>query len=275
MSHNALNMFADVFAQMRELPADLRQDLPVLLVNRKGDHCSAFMRTENIIGHAEPGKNYRLTWQGLAPEPMANAAKPLPAPVTPSLVNARGEWIKDVDLTTKDANILGGMGSFFLPDGEEELVIPRAQTTREHLAFYGCQLIKVGEQVSFDSTGNLPVTITSIGEQYVDSYLMDQDKGGGTYLEVHDRPHLHMPLNKDAGGYLIIGRHTQEGDYLMSAFQVPFGYAIVMAPWVIHSDAYLVGRYLVIYSATPEFSTVIIRRKNGDLAPIRFSGSIH
>ncbi len=52
MSKSALNMFEDVFAQMRELPADLRQDLPVLLVNRKGDHCSAFMRTENIIGYA-------------------------------------------------------------------------------------------------------------------------------------------------------------------------------------------------------------------------------
>ncbi|WP_066014260.1 hypothetical protein [Endozoicomonas atrinae] len=274
MSKSALNMFEDVFAQMRELPADLRQDLPVLLVNRKGDHCSAFMRTENIIGYAEPEKNYRLTWQGLVPEPLSTVSESLTTPATPSLVNAKGEWIKDVDLSTKDANILGGMGSFFLPDDEKELVIPVAPTTREHLAFYGCRLIKVGEVVSFDSTGNLPVTITSIGERYVDSYLMDQDKGGGTYLEVHDRPHLHMPLNKDAEGYLIIGKQTQEGDYLMSAFQVPFGYAIVMAPWVIHSDAYLVGRYLVIYSATPDFSTVILRKKSGELAPIRFSKNV-
>ncbi len=274
MSKDALNMFDDVFAHMRELPADLRQDLPILVVNRKGDHCAAFMRTENIIGYAEPEKHYRLTWQGLAPEAMATVSKSLVKPVAPPLVDAEGEWLKDVDLSTKDANILGGMGSFFLPDGKDELVIPIAQTTREHLAFYGCRLVKVGEILSFDSTGNLPVTITSIGEGYVESYLMDKDKGGGTYLEVHDRPHLHMPLNKDAGGYLIIGKHSQEGDYLISAFHVPFGYAIAMAPWVIHSDAYLVGRYLVIYSATPEFSTVILRKKNGELAPIRFSKGV-
>lgn len=271
MSEDALNMFDDVFSHMRKLPADLRQDLPVLLVNRQGDHCTAFMRTENIIGYAEPEKNYRLTWQGLAPESTATASKSLAKPVPPSFVDAEGEWVKDVDLSTKDANILGGMGSFFLPDGDDELVIPVAPATPEHLAFYGCRLIKVGEVLSFDSSGNLPVTITSIGERYVESYLMDQDKGGGTYLEVHDRPHLHMPLNKDAGGYLIIGKHTQEGGYLISAFQVPFGYAITMAPWIIHSDAYLIGRYLVIYSATPEFSTVILRKKNGELAPIRFS----
>lgn len=44
-----------------------------------------------------------------------------------------------------------------------------------------------------------------------------------------------------------------------------------MAPWAIHSDAYLTGRYLVIYSATPEFSTVIPRQQNGDLGRIEFS----
>ena len=43
-----------------------------------------------------------------------------------------------------------------------------------------------------------------------------------------------------------------------------------MAPWAIHLDAHLTGRYMVIYSATKNFLTVILRSQSSELAPIRF-----
>ncbi|WP_065432209.1 hypothetical protein [Vibrio scophthalmi] len=126
----------------------------------------------------------------------------------------------------------------------------------------------MGDLVFVRSTGNLPITITPIGDTYVKDYLLEAAHGGGTYLEEHDRPHFHMPIDKFASGFLIIGKETDSVREL-SAFK----YLTDMdrnGSWTIHSDAYLVGRYMVIYSATPEFSTVILRKKDKSLAAINF-----
>lgn len=272
MTISAEGMAQDALAQVRALPADVLDGLGVLLVNRQGEDADAYMRTENIIGHAEHGKLYQLGWQGLTqvsdeqPAPLE-----LPQPTTPASLVLTGDWQQEVDLTTEDANILGGMGTYFLADGEQQMTIPVAPCTAENLAYYDSQLMKVGQTTRFDTTGNLPITITAVGTRYAENYLMDPAKGGGTYLEVHDRPHFHMPLEDSAAGYLILGKRDKNGADRVSAFQIPYGYAVHMAPWAIHSDAYLTGRYLVIYSATPEFSTVILRQSNGELGRIEFS----
>lgn len=259
----------DVLKGLRQLPADLQKDVPVLLVDRLGSSDQAFMRTENFLGHAVPGDTYRLTMEGLVPTAGA-VPKPLAEPVAPEYLELDGQWITEVDLTIEDANILGGNGRYLLPEGRDTLDIPVVETTDEHLAFYNSQLVALDECVSFQATGNLPVTVTAVGEDYADHYLLDPQQGGGAYLEVHDRPHFHMPLDASAAGYLIIGKRTEDGRNLVSAFQVPFGYGVHMGPWAIHADAYLVGRYMVIYSATPEFSTVIVRKNSGELARVKF-----
>ncbi len=259
----------DALASVRALPDDLIRDLPVLLVDRHGSDDTAYMQTENIIGHVAPDELYRVTWRGLV-EADGDEPPPLPEPTTPAHVALTGHWQSDIDMALDDANILGGFGSFLLAEGEEALVIPVADSTPENLAFYGSRLVKVGETVRFEANGNLPVTITAVGETYVDNYLMDPAKGGGNFIEIHDRPHFHMPLHEDAGGYLIIGKELDADRKIVSGFRIPHGFGIAMAPWVIHSDANLVGRFLVIYSVAPSFSTVIVRRHDGALAPIRF-----
>lgn len=272
MTISAETMAQDALTTVRALPEDIMAGLGILLVNRQGSDANAYMRTENIIGHAEHGKLYQLGWQGLTEVPDdAGEAIALPAATEPAYTTLQGDWQAEVDLTTEDANILGGMGTYFLPEGDKTLTIPVAECTAENLAWYDSQLVKVGETTRFDTTGNLPMTITAVGKTYAENYLMDPVKGGGTYLEVHDRPHFHMPLEEEAAGYLILGKRDIDGADRVSAFQIPFGYAVHMAPWAIHSDAYLTGRYMVIYSATPEFSTVILRQTNGELGRIEFS----
>ncbi len=261
----------DALTYVRALPEDIMQGLGVLLVNRQGEDTDAYMRTENIIGHAEHGKLYQLGWQGLKEIEDNGQSIQLPEATEPPNLVLTGHWQQEVDLNTEDANILGGMGTYYLKDDDTGMTIPVAECTAENLAYYDSQLVKVGDTTRFDSTGNLPITITAVGKTYAQDYLMDPVKGGGTYLEVHDRPHFHMPVEEGAAGYLILGKRDKYGADRVSAFQIPYGYAVHMAPWAIHSDAYLTGRYLVIYSATPEFSTVIIRQKNGDLGSIEFS----
>ena len=265
-----LSILHDALAQLRELPDELIKDIPLLMVNRKGSSDESYMRTENFIGHVSPGKLYRLEWSGLIDAAEEDENTPIPEPTIPAHTVIGGTWHSEIDLTIEDANILGGNGTYFLKEGDEELVIPIAESTAENLAFYGSQLVPIGGCVKFESTRNLPVTITSVGAGYAEEYLLDPEQGGGAYLEVHDRPHFHMPLDPSAGGYLIIGKLDEQKREIVTAFKVPFGYAIHMAPWTIHADSFLLGRYLVIYSATPGFSTVIIRKSDGKLGKIRF-----
>ncbi|SDQ18509.1 hypothetical protein [Pseudovibrio sp. Tun.PSC04-5.I4] len=257
----------DALELTRNLPADLISQIPVLMVNRQGNTDRSFMRTENFLGYAEPGKTYRLSFNGMMRTDFHDNFV-LSAAAEPDHLELKGEWNEKIDLIRDEANILGGNGKYTLPEGADALRVPVAEATPEHLAYYDSRLVRVGDLLSFNSTGNLPVTVTSVGPDYSSGYLLDESKGGGAYLEVHDRPHFHMPLDEEAGGHLILGKKGPDGINRITAFKVPFGYGILMSPWAIHSDAYLVGRYMVIYSATPKFSTVIIRNIDGSLAPI-------
>ena len=266
-----LSVLYDALAQIRELPEDLIKEIPALMVNRQGSSNESYMRTENFIGHISPNKLYHLGWSGLIEAPEGSKNTPIPEATVPDHIVVDGTWESDIDLTIEDANILGGNGVYRLKKGVDGLTIPIAKTTAENLAFYGSQLVPVGGCVSFDAPRDLPVTVVSVGEDYVGEYLFDSKYGGGAYLEVHDRPHFHMPLDPSADGHLIIGkRDDQSGSIILSAFNVPFGCAVHMAPWTVHADSFLVGRYLVIYSVTPSFSTVIIRKQNSELAKISF-----
>ncbi len=254
---------------LSSLSEDLKKDAPILTVNRQGCSDQAFMRTEAYLGYAEPNKTYLLDFDGMH-ETTTQSVAALPEAIRPPSSYLTGSWQSEVDFTIEDANILGGNGRYLLADNEQKLSIAIAPTTAEHLAYYGCHLAAIGEAVSFESTGNLPLTITSVGETYPKDYLLDPELGGGAYLEVHDRPHFHMPMDQSCAGYLVIGKRNEEGLDEVSAFQIPYGFGVHMAPWAIHCDAYLIGRFMVIYSATPEFSTVIVRRSCGTLAEIDF-----
>ncbi|KJZ11907.1 hypothetical protein TW85_16120 [Marinomonas sp. S3726] len=260
----------DVLSGLRSLPEDLQKDVPVLTVNRQGASPESYMRTENYLGYVQPNKVYQLQLDGMYEAEDLTIA-PLPQPIAPPRSKLTGDWQAKVDLTIDDANILGGNGRYLLNKGEASLKIAIAEATPEHLAYYHSRLVKIGDAIKFDASGNLPLTVTSVGKDYPQEYLLKPELGGGAYLEVHDRPHFHMPLDETCGGYLIIGKRNEEGLDEVSAFQVPFGYGIHMAPWAIHADAYITGRFMVIYSATPEFSTVIVRQENGELASIEFT----
>ncbi len=257
----------DMLRSVRALPADVISDLPSLLVNRIGRSEQAFMRTENIIGHVEPWTSYRVEMDGLHKDAGIAPAE-LPAAGMPPHLRLEGRWVSEPDYHNADANILGGNGRYILAGGADTLHIPLAEPKPEYLAEYDCRLVAVGEALRFRTTHNLPVTITAVGEAYVDDYLMVADRGGGAYLEIHDRPHFHMPLDRAAGGHMILGKHYGDGSRRISAFPIPFGHGVMTEPWAIHCDAFLVGLYMVVYSVAPEFSTVILRRSDGELANV-------
>ena len=103
--------------------------------------------------------------------------------------------------------------------------------------------------------------IMSIGENYANDFLLKEDYGGGCYLEYHDTPHFHKPITEDSSGYLILGKVIHNKCHL-NAFSIPYGYGIYTPPFVIHCDGFLIGKYMVVYTFTPNYSTVILKHNN-------------
>lgn len=241
---------------MNDLPEELKNILSVLLVDRRGHSNTAFMKTEKIIGYIEPNKNYMIMSNSII-ESSKNQTEYTGTIAIPQHVKIFNNWNSNKNANVKNNNILGENGDFQI---DSNLKIPIAETTQENLMFYNCKLIKHNDIIQFESPKILPITIMKIGEKYVDDFLLTE-LGDGCYLEYHDTPHFHMSLNNESNGYLIIGKIINNYCYL-SAFNIPFGYAIYMPPNVIHCDAFLIGDYLVMYTLTPNYSTVVL--KNND-----------
>lgn len=254
------------------LPDDILRNVDSLSVDRRGEGRDAFMVTYEIIGHVAPETAYCVSGSGVSTaddtKAVSGSAKARSPSIVPPHLRISGDWDNSVAIETEQANILGDVGVLTIDTGE--IVIPEAPTTPEMLGYYGGCLLSTGDTFRFDTHANLPVARMEIGPGYADGYLHLASKGGGAYLEHHDRPHLHLPLDEAAGGHLLLGRREGD-DYLVSAFRIPFGSAIYTPPDVLHADPYLTGNYLVVYSVTENFSNAVLRTSDGGTVSVRIS----
>ncbi len=231
--------------EITKFPDNIQETLEKLMVNRRGKDPHSYMMTESIVGYISPQQCYRLDAHSLTPiETSVKLDISKVEPEVPPHVRFTGDWRGIETVDSIHSNILGGLGTLTL--NAYELNIPEADPTPEFLSFYDARLFRVGDLLTFECDQNLPVTIINIGQTYVEDYLHIKDQGGGSFIEYHDRPHLHMPLESKAHGHLLLGR-SEGDDYLLSAFPIPFGYAIYTKPFALHADPYLVGRDLLIY----------------------------
>lgn len=229
-----------------------------IIVSRKGDKDDSHMQTISIIGIVSPNKCYKICNDNLIETDATITHKNICdlEPIHFKIYNISEKW-NDKEKIMNNSNILGDNGVLNLD--VNKIDIPIAETTINNLSFYSTILLKIGDVIEFDF--EMPITIMNIGKNYVKDYLLNENKGCGAYLEYHNTPHFHMPLNKNSDGHVILGRIINDICYL-SAFNIPYNYAIYIKPNVIHCDAYLTGDYLVVYTKTDYYSTVLI--KNND-----------
>lgn len=227
-----------------------------LMVDRKGVSDNSFMKTEKIINCMEPNKSYKITSDNiiLSDEKITILDDNI---AIPKYVLVENTWNDNKTNVSTNNNILGSNGEFQVT---RDLVIPIAETNVHNLAFYNCVLLKHDDVFNFESVQELPLTIMDIGDKYVDDFLLTE-LGGGCYLEYHNTPHIHMSLNNKSTGYLILGKFINKF-LCLSAFKIPYSYAVYMKPFVVHCDGFLVGDYLVGYTVTDNFSTVLIKNNN-------------
>lgn len=284
----------DNLFNIRNLPTTIFNDLTKLVVNRIGTNSEAFMITKDIIGSITGGKNYRLNTDFI--NEVSNSQLNDLSHISPLLLESNsnisvvktgkihmsenqdlplpkhtkitGKWHLTESAVCTSANILGGMGDFII-DTKQSIQIPVITATNETLAFYNSQLVATGQIVNFASNIELPITTVAVGESYVNNYLMLPEFGGGAYIEYHNQPHFWLPLSKQCHGHVLLGRKINE-EYYLTGFKIPFGYGLYTSPFTLHSDAFLIGEYVVVYAIASEYSTVILKDQYQQLLNLKW-----
>jgi hypothetical protein len=127
---------------------------------------------------------------------------------------------------------------------------------------FGAQLVPNSQPWRFNQAGiqtnkhaqhKLRLITYYYGQRYVNDYLMrprrDTDPGGsGLFIERHEFIQAITPINRDCGGFVILGRElkTWQGRKVgleLISVQVPFGFTLLVEPWAIHGDSNLTGLY--------------------------------
>ncbi|MDF1758811.1 MAG: hypothetical protein P1U74_11050 [Legionellaceae bacterium] len=270
----------DSLLNLRQLPKEILEITPQLIVNRIGNKHNAHMVTLDICGYICPQQTYKFEndqTNDSFPSKLIkiNSSSELfkdlnkaQSDITPPHAKFEGRWIKGGLSPTSDANILGEMGDLEI-NHKGVIKIPVIKACPSSLAFYNAELISNANEVKFETNKLLPITQVSIGDNYVTSYLHEKDHGGGDYIEYHDQPHFWAPQSKNCDGHILLGIRKKDVFYL-TGFKIPFGKGVYLSPYTLHSDAYLVGAHLVVYTVTEHYSTVIFKNKHSEIQPLEF-----
>ena len=185
---------------------------------------------------------------------------------TPKYIDIEGLWNDEEIIQSKNSNILGNFGRFTTMS---ELNIPINIANKLNVTYYGAQLYNIFDLIKFNTSEKLPLTEMIIGENYVKGFIEQKELGGGQYLETHDNPHYHSPMNSDNKGYIILGKWVDK-KIRLSAFIIPYYSSLYTPKNVIHNDANLIGKWMVVYSISKKFSTVLLRDENDECSKINF-----
>lgn len=242
-----------------------------IIVNRFGTSTNSYMKTLKIIKTIKPNINYKILLNNLIEvEELKSYKQNLSYNKNnePKYIEIEGEWILEnkENNTVNNANILGNFGKLIT---DSNINIPINIASSDNIQFYNARLYNLYDLIKFDSEEDLPLTEMLIGDEYVKNYIEVEQLGGGQYLEYHNNPHFHMPLNTNTEGYYILGK-ILDNKLLLSAFIIPHRKAIYTPKNIIHSDANLIGDWMVVYTKSKEYSSVLIKNKRNEIVKIKF-----
>lgn len=201
---------------------------------------------------------------------MSKPAGMIPSKVKPPFVAVNATWYTSQQAMERgikvvhgsSANVFGFMGALLVPDG---FSIPTVTATKANVRHYGLELIEDGEDFSVTSA-KYPVALMqyTYTRDYKKDFLMQKHGGGGVFVETHDFPHIHFPLSKECGGYIVIGKKIAATEFNFTAFHIPPGHALYTPANTIHGDGTLVGEYALglTSSGLATANTVLIYNKN-------------
>lgn len=225
-----------------------------LFVNRIGLNNEAYMKTIRIENTFDT--NSKVIWKN-------NTLKITDKPVTikpyklnkPKRIKINIKISENNISTESNNNILGVNNYIFIED--EILKIPVEIATNYKLNYYLCSLIEDGDVFKLENNNIIQNFYIKVGENYLKDYILQSKLGDGLYIEKHNAPHFHQPLNNKCTGYLILGKIKRD-ELILTAFSIPYGKAVYTPSNIFHCDACLIGDYNVIYSIAENYNTYLI-----------------
>ena len=237
-----------------------------IFVNRKGISNNAFMKTIKLIEVFEK-PNQNLLFDGKNIIATENVSNKIQSNTNIEIVKVQivGKFVKLTNKCIRDNNILGSSDLFIY---DNNLNIPEMNTNPENLNYYGAVLINSKDIFNLQNTKPMPLFEISVGQNYVQDYLLQENLGNGFYIESHNTPHYHQPLNEFSSGYMILAK-KHDNNLIMSKFKIPFGSALYTPPNIYHSDAFLVGDYNVIYNKADNYETYMFRNYQNKIIDVK------
>lgn len=142
-----------------------------------------------------------------------------------------------------NASIFAGLGALLVPG---DFRIPAVDATPETVEFYGLTLIAEGDSFTIESDKyDMALIEYYYSPSYRDEFLTRTEGGGGYFVERHDFPHLHIPLDDKCGGYIVIGKQLAERQFAFTAFRIPHRHGLYLPSYTIHGDGTLVGNHAI------------------------------
>lgn len=160
-----------------------------------------------------------------------------------------------------DASIFAGLGALLVPD---DFHIPAVEATPDNVKFYGLTLVTEGDPFTIDSDEyDMALIEYDYHRNYRDDFLTRTEGGGGYFVERHDFPHLHVPLDDACGGYIVIGKQMSERQFAFTAFRIPHRHALYLPSYTIHGDGTLVGNHAITVARnSAKADTVLFYNRN-------------
>ena len=225
-----------------------------LFVNRIGLNEEAYMKTIRIENTFD--KNSKVIWEN-------NTLQITDKNITikgyklnkPKRIKIGIKIVENQEIIESNNNILGSNKFIFIED--ETLKIPVEIATNNKLSYYLCNLIENGDIFNLYNNNIIQNFNIKVGSNYLNDYILQKGFGDGLYIEKHDSPHFHQPLNSNCTGYLLLGK-IKKDELILTAFIIPYGKAVYIPSNVLHCDACLVGDYNVIYTITENYKTYLI-----------------
>lgn len=239
-----------------------------LFVNRYGVKQNSYMKTTDLLDFFTPNqileKNGNML-NKIASE-INNYYLTLPLSYTkPKQVIIQGKINeKSQNLNMISNNILGS-NDFFYCDIDSSvntsISIPIVESDEKFLAYYNVYYIKDKQIFNLNNNEDVGLFQMEIGENYVNEYLLKDGLGDGFYIETHDLPHYYWTEDVNSQGYIILGEKMSDG-FGLTAFKVGINKGLYISPYTYHSDAYLIGKYNVIYGKTSNYKTYLFKNNN-------------
>lgn len=231
-----------------------------LFVKRIGTTADSYMITTDLINIFPINSNVLLDKNNIIPTKKTNyiTIPKILSPEIPNFTIVEGTFMNKQNNTIEhnNNNILGMNSAFYCKINT--IQIPIIKCSQEFLQFFGCIIINEGDVLKLNNNTEMPFFRVKIGKDYKSNYLLKKGLGDGFYIEVHDTPHIHQPLNSDAEGYLVLAK-KQENILLLSKVKIPFGKALYIPPNIYHNDSLLIGDYNVLYTKTNNYTTYLFK----------------